>query len=67
LQQTDLQKIGHFIRENKNPGDVLSLVIQRELSILTPELFSEGYPGIELSPFNLSSCFHSILKQGPTT
>lgn len=38
LQQNDLQKIMHFIHENKNPGDVLSLVIQRELSILTPEL-----------------------------
>ena len=36
LQQNDLQKIRHFIRENQNPGDVLSLVIQRELSILTP-------------------------------
>ena len=38
LQQNDLLKIMHFIRENKNPGDVLSLVIQRELSILTPEI-----------------------------
>jgi hypothetical protein len=38
LQSSDLQKIRHFIHENKNPGDVLSLVIQRELSILTPEL-----------------------------
>jgi hypothetical protein len=37
LQQNDLLKILHFIRENNNPGDVLSLVIQRELSILTPE------------------------------
>ena len=38
LQQIDLQKVRHFIHENKNPGDVLSLVIQRELSLLTPEL-----------------------------
>jgi hypothetical protein len=38
MQQNDLLKIMHFIRENKNPGDVLSLVIQRELSILTPEI-----------------------------
>jgi hypothetical protein len=42
LQHTDLQKIMHFIQENNNPGDVLSLVIQRELSIHTPELEKEG-------------------------
>ena len=37
LPQTDLQKLRHFIRENRNPGEVLSLVIQRELSVLSPE------------------------------
>jgi hypothetical protein len=38
LNQSDLLRIRHFISENKNPGDVLSLVIQRELSILPPEI-----------------------------
>jgi hypothetical protein len=37
LQKNDLQEISHFIHENNNPGDVLSLVIQRKLSIITPE------------------------------
>ena len=42
LRQADLQKIKHFIHENNNPGDVLSLVIQRELSVLTLESGQKG-------------------------
>lgn len=42
LLQSDLQKIKYFIHQNKNPGDVLSLVIHREFSILAPELNRAG-------------------------